>query len=238
MIDKVSALEIARGSGWLSRQSRALQDDLLSRCMLRSYAKDEVICHYGDPHNGVYALVAGVLRIEFPTIDGDYRIASVKQPVFWFGHGASLAQGNFYATTTAASEVSVFFLPHREFESLLRNADYCRAFSLIVLEHFSEASQVISQLLVTDTENRVAARIALLSETAGRNTGIVVPVTQSELAEMCGLSRHTVQQILNSLERRGLISARYGRIEVPSVENLLRACSETGMSAAKLSNNP
>jgi CRP/FNR family transcriptional regulator, cyclic AMP receptor protein len=238
MIDKVSALEIARASGWLSRQSRALQDDLLSRCVLRNYAKDEVICHFGDPHNGVYALVAGVLRIEFPTIDGDYRIASVKQPVFWFGHGASLAQRNFYSTTTAATEVSVFFLPHREFEGLLRNADYCRAFSLIVLEHFSEASQVISQLLVTDTENRVAARIALLAESAGRHAAAIVPVTQSELAEMCGLSRHTVQQILNSLEKRGLISARYGRIEVPSVENLLRACSEAGLSAAKLSNNP
>ena len=49
----------------------------------------------------------------------------------------------------------------------------------------------------------------------------VVPVTQADLAEMCGLSRPTVQQVLASLERRGLIKAGYRKIEIIDLARLI-----------------
>lgn len=64
MITKEKALEIARSAGWLTGQSAAFQDDLLSRCLLRTYADKETVCNVGDPYSGIYALVQGVLRVE------------------------------------------------------------------------------------------------------------------------------------------------------------------------------
>ena len=232
MVDKSAATHIARSTGWLSRQSRALQDDLLSRCVLRHFGEGEALCRHGDNYTGLFALVSGVLKIEFPTMDGDYRIASVKQPVFWFGQGASLGKGTFFATMTSASDAIALFLPHHDFERLIQTADYCRAISLLTLEHFAEASQIIGQLLVADVEYRVATRLALLAERAGGKRPSIVPVTQSELAEMCGFSRHTVQQVLSNLEGRGLIKAGYRRIEVPSPEALTLGSGRNVVSAA------
>ncbi len=221
MMTKEKALEVARSAGWLSEQSPALQDDLLARCLLRNYSEKETVCNVGDPHHGLYALVSGVLRVELSTMGEDYRIASVKQPVFWFGEAASLARSSFYVTITAATPASLLFLPHHDFERLIENAAYCRALSVLLIGHIEEALQVIAQMLEGDVENRIAARVALLAERSGPQQPHVIPVTQSDLAEMCGLSRPTVQQVLSSLERRGLIRAGYRRIEVIDLEALV-----------------
>lgn len=184
MMTKEKALEIARSAGWLSEQSPALQDDLLARCILRTYSEKETICNVGDPHHGLYALVSGVLRVELSTMGEDYRIASVKQPVFWFGEAASLARSSFYVTITAATPASLLFLPHHDFERLIDNAAYCRALSVLLIGHIEEALQVIAQMLEGDVENRIAARVALLAERSGPQQPHVIPVTQSDLAEM------------------------------------------------------
>lgn len=238
MITKEKALDVARSAGWLSGQSAAFQEELLSRCLLRSYSDKETVCNIGDPHNGIYALVEGVLRVELSTLGQDYRIASVKQPVFWFGEGASLARTSFYVTITAATPATLLFLPHHDFERLIETPAYCRAFAVLAIEHFTEASQVIAQLLEGDVEARVAARLALLAERSGPQQPPIVPVTQADLAEMCGLSRPTVQQVLSGLEKRGLIRAGYRRIEVINLDALMSRPKTDGKSTADAGRNP
>lgn len=220
MFSKEKAFEIARATGWLSRQPEALQNAILSRSMVRSYAKGQTVCNVGDRHSGVFALVDGVLKVEFSTCEGEYRLASVKQPVFWFGQGASLCRTAFLISVTATTQASFLFLPHAEFEQIITDAAACRAFAEMTVEHFEEASQVIGQLLVTSIESRVTARLALLAERTGPERPAIVAVTQFDLAEMCGVSRPTVQLILAGLERRGIVRLGYRRIEVANPELL------------------
>ena len=214
MVSKDKARELARSSGWLSAQPASFQDDVLARCHLRRYRERETIVHLGDEASGIYCVVSGAVRIEFPTPGGDYKIVTLKQPVFWFGQGSSLTRSARPVTTTAASQASVLHLPLPDFERLIENAAYCRAFSLLNLEQFNEAMQMLTHLKVNDVERRVALRLALLAERTDERLPASVPVTQADLAEMCGLSRPTVQQILSIFEQRGLIRAGYRRIEI------------------------
>lgn len=219
------AVAVARATGWLARQPPELQQELLSRCVLRNFGRNEVICSVGDPYQGVHVLVSGVLRVELSAPGEDYRIATVKQSVFWFGQGASITRGSHLVTVTATTPVATLFLPQADFERLLENAAWCRAFAAMTVEHFEEASLVIGQLLVSDVENRVAARLALLAERSGPKRPAIVHVSQADLAEMCGLSRPTVQQVLGALEARGLLRCGYRRIEIGSPEELARGRS-------------
>lgn len=221
MTTKDEAGRLARASGWLSQQPQEFQNELVARSSLRIFSKGEILCHAGDGHDGVYGVVRGVIRIEFSTIGNTYRIAAVKQPVFWFGQAACFRKGGFYSTITATTPVTALVLPPQEFDRLIENAAYCKAFALLSLDHLEEASQILAQLLVGDVEHRVSARIALLAERSGPHRPAVLHVTQFDLAEMCGLSRPTVQQILSNLERRGLIKPGYRRIEVPDPEALV-----------------
>ena len=221
MISKDKAQDIARGSGWLSEQPAMFQEDLLSRCHLRNCREREAVVRIGDPPSGVYCLVSGALRLEFPTPGGDYKIMTLKQPIFWFGHGSSLTRSGSTITSMAASQVSMLHLTLPDFERLIENAAYCRAFSLLNLEHFTGIMLMVSHQLVNDVERRVALRLAMLAKRSGESLHPSVPVTQAELAEMCGLSRPTVQQILSVFERRGLIKAGYRRIEIVDAKGLV-----------------
>lgn len=234
MTTREEAGRLARASGWLSQQPPEFQSELVGRSSLRMFSKGETLCHAGDSFDGVYGIVRGVVRIEFSTIGNTYRIAAVKQPVFWFGQGACFRKGGFYSTITATTPVSALVLPPHEFDRLIENAAYCKAFALLSLDHLEEASQVLGQLLVGNVEHRVAARIALLAERSGPQRPAVLQVTQFDLAEMCGLSRPTVQQILGNLERRGLIKPGYRRIEVPDPEALVAGIENSPLATAAL----
>lgn len=234
MTTKDEAGRLARASGWLSQQPEDFQSDLVARSSLRIFAKGETICHAGDSYDGVYGIVRGVVRIEFSTVGNTYRIAAVKQPVFWFGQAACFRKSGFYSTITATTPVSTLFLPPHEFDRLIENAAYCKAFALLSLDHLEETAQAMGHLLVGDVEHRVAARLALLAERSGAQRPAVLHVTQFDLAEMCGLSRPTVQQILSNLEQRGLIKPGYRRIEVPDPEALVGGLDDGPVKSAAL----
>ena len=130
----MDAFEIARSQGWLAEQPRDFQDALLSRCSVKRFAKNEAVCRVGDPYNGVYALVEGVLRLELAMPD-DFRIASTKQPVCWFGQAACLRKKSFLVSLTANTPVTLVFLPFHEFDRLIENAAYCKSFALLTDYH-------------------------------------------------------------------------------------------------------
>lgn len=220
-VTKDEACWIVRASGWLAGESRDFQDALLWRCHLRQFGEKETLFHEGDPCAGLFALVSGVLRIEFATPDRDYRIATIKQPVFWCGTSAAIRRSSYFVTAVTGSPVTTLFLPLHEFERMAEDAASCRAFARLSIEHYEEAQQVVGQLLIGDMEQRVGARLALLAEKSGGPQPPVIPITQADLAEMCGVSRITVQQVLNALEKRGFIKAGYRKITVLDAGALL-----------------
>ena len=227
----MDAFEIARSQGWLAEQPRDFQDTLLSRCSVRRFAKNEAVCRVGDPYNGVYALVDGVLRLELALPD-DFRIASTKQPVCWFGQAACLRKKNFLVTLTANTPVTLLFLPYHEFERLIENAAYCKSFALLTVDHYDEAIQALAPLLVSDAQSRVTGRLAQLAIQAGPQRPAVLHVAQNDLAEMCGLARVTVFGVLAQLEKRGLIETGYRRITVLDPEALVGISPPAASSAA------
>ena len=221
MMTKEKAADLARGRGWLAAQPVRFQEDLLARCHLRSYREKEALYHVGDPCTGVFCLVSGAIKVEFAALGGEYKTAAVKQPVCWFGQGACFRRAGYLVAVTAATAITVLHLPVHEFERLIENPAHCRSFALLTLDHLDEALLVLGQMLIGDVEGKIAARLTLLADAPGQGQPIVVPITQQDLAEMCGLSRPTVQQALASLERRGLVRAGYRKIEILDLPNLL-----------------
>jgi CRP-like cAMP-binding protein len=71
-------------------------------------------------------------------------------------------------------------------------------------------------------QQRMAKLIHLLARMHGAALdGGVVPVTQSRLARVARCSRQSANALLQSLEARGLIAARYGRYEIRSLARLV-----------------
>ena len=222
-MDKKQAARIMQAHGWFSRQPPDFQRELISRSALRHLREGETLYHAGDPPAGVFGLVEGIVKIEFAVTGATYRIASMRQPGYWTGEAAAFRLGNRLATIRIASSSYLLHLPLAEFEQMIVNPAYCRCFAVLTVEHLEEAITVLANMMAGTTESRVAARLVVMAHTNGFSASADLPITQSELAEMCALSRQTVQQVLRGLETRGLVTVRYGRIVIADVGSLAAA---------------
>lgn len=228
MVGKIKTREdaaiLARSCEWLSRQEPRFQDDLLAACELRVFAPDETLCRAGDPHNGVFCLVSGVVKGELMTLGNDFWTAYLEQPVYWFGECATLAGDEYGFTVTAVTPVTALWLPKRGFNELIRNPDYCKSFAQLAIRHLRKA-HLHAQLLLGTAERRIAAGLVLLSEMLPCGKSAVLRAAHQDLAEMCGVARATVTSVLKTFEEKSLVRTGYKRIEITDVEAMV---SEVG----------
>lgn len=217
-----------KAHGWLSRQPNDFRQELISRATLRHLPEGETLYHAGDPPAGVFGLVEGIIKVELAVTGATYRIASVRQPGFWTGEAAAFRLGNRLATISIAAPSYVLHLPLAEFERMIENPSFCRCFAVLTVEHLEEALTVVANMMAGTPDSRVAARLVSLAERNGSSNSVELPITQSDIAEMCALSQQTVQQVLGRLEKRGLVEVGYRRILVPDVEVLAAAAAAQG----------
>jgi CRP-like cAMP-binding protein len=208
-MDKARVGEVMRTHGWLSRRPEHFRVEVLQRCHLRHFGPGEILFGAGDSTAGVFGLVEGSIGIELP----NGHIATIKSPGYWTGEGTGFRPGGRMATMVASEASHVLFLPLTEFERLIANADFCRYFAILTLEHLEEAISVIGNLMAADPGARVAGRLLTLmrAEPDGRAT---FPITQGELASMCGLTRQTVNKVVRRFTAEGIVGSSYGQLTI------------------------
>lgn len=208
-MNRAMAMQIMGEKGWLSRQPNDFRDDVLRKCHLRHFQAGEILYHAGDNAAGVYGLLEGVIELEIPT----GNVGTVRTPGYWVGETAAFRNAPRLATIIAKTDVHVFYLPLVEFRRLIANADYCRYFTLLTIEHLEEALGVVSSLLTGSATARICQRLLGLSRADG-NPIDQLNVRQSDLASMCGLSRQTVNAVLKKLVSDGVIRADYALLTI------------------------
>lgn len=209
-MDKAAAARIVGVTGWLSRQPEAFRAEVTRRSHLRRFEAGEALYHAGDPPGGVFGLAEGALTITLPS----GQVASVKRAGFWIGETSAMRRENRLVTVAASIRSHALYLPLAEFERMVADAVYCRLFATMSMEHLDEALAIIGHLMVADTTARVAGRILTLAEVQGVPDGEAMQVTQGDLAQMCGVSRQTVNRVLATLAERRVVTARYGAITI------------------------
>ncbi len=198
-----------RTYGWLSRRPEHFRAEVLKRCHLRRIGPGEALYDAGDHSAGVFGLVEGTIGVELP----NGQVGTIKSPGYWMGEGTAFRPGSRMTTMVASETSHVLFLPLAEFERLIATAEYCRYFAILTLEHLEEAISVIGNLMAADPVARVAGRLLTLmrAQPDGRAT---FPITQDELASMCGLTRQTVNKVVRRFTDEGIVASKYGQLTI------------------------
>jgi len=214
-VKKQDAEEIVRSHGWLSRQPEPFQTDVLKRCSLRHFEAGETLYGVGDDAAGVYGLVEGAIELDL----ANGRIGTIRTAGYWIGETAAFRRAPRIVSLIALVPSYTLYLPLAEFERLIRNAEYCRYFALLVIDHIDEALAIIADLMTADPLARVSGRLATLgrAQSSGSRT---LPVTQAELASMCGLARPTVNKVIKMLTKSGILESHYGRLTIVDPDRL------------------
>jgi CRP-like cAMP-binding protein len=210
-------LLLLRRNRWFARRSSALQECLCVEGQVVRLAPGQWVYSEGDPDTGLYAVLDGALRLEV-AVDADRDVLiGLAQPVSILGQSRRRGGGPRIVTTRAQGPTTIFAISDSALDRIAAaHPDIWKDISELVYEQLDTIVHLAAQLLVLRPRARVAARLLQLA-VEGQ-----VHARQSDLAEMCGMTRKAMNDYLAALEHLGLIERGYGEIKLLSPAGLTR----------------
>lgn len=184
----------------------------------RTAASGEVLFRQGDPGETLLIVLAGELRASVFAPDGREQILRRLGPRDVVGEIALIDGRPRSADVHAVTRSRVLVLERRAvLDEVARDPAFALALLRLLCERLRATSAALEAMLFHDSGTRLAA--VLLSLSGGRE-GAHVDLTQSELGEIAGAARETVNKKLREWEKAGLITLSPGRVVVKALSRL------------------
>jgi CRP-like cAMP-binding protein len=189
----------------------------------RTFIRNEVLCHAGDPADSLHLIVAGRLAVRASLSTGDSAMINLLKPGDYFGELALLSPDRRRTATIAALEPAETLVVTASAFGRLCQAQPAveRTLTTLLGHRVDELSQRLIEAMYVGLDRRLYRRLVELCESYASGDGpVVVPLTQSQLADLAGGTRPTVNQVLQRLVDQGIVAISRGKVEVLDVERL------------------
>ncbi len=198
---------------------------LLATARRRTFARQEVVFHRGDPADTLHLVSRGRFAVRITTPLGDAVVLTVLGPGDSFGELALLGRGAARSATVVALEAAETRSIHKlDFDGLrARRPETEDVLAAALAEHVRRLSELLIEALHLPADVRVLRRVNdLVAQHGGDNADPTLPLTQEELAELASTSRATMNRVLREAERRGELRLGRGRLDVVDPAALAR----------------
>lgn len=214
-------LAILTGNRWFAGLSAPLQAAMIDAAVIRAVPTGRWIYGSGDVPRGLYAVLEGtaLVYVALPNAEDVLVHATGKGEIF--GHAAQVARGPRLATVLAARPSTFLFLSERALVSIAdRHPEFWQHLTRLLYEQLGEALILLAQTLSQPVSSRLATRLLQLSR-SGSSHDAAIGLSQSQLAELLGVSRKTINALLKELAREGAVALRYRQIVVHDAKALM-----------------
>jgi CRP/FNR family transcriptional regulator, cyclic AMP receptor protein len=198
--------------------------DMLSISHRRTFKRDEVVFHHGDPAESLHLISKGRFAARIPTPLGRTAMVAIYGPGEAFGELALLPPGTRRSATVSALEPGETFSVLRE--DFFRLAGHHPGVKAVLLALLAEQIRRSDERIVVahylDAEARVRWALMKLAEVYGTEDEIVIPLIQEHVAEFAGAARATVNRVLSEEKDRGTVELERGRVRVLDLEAISR----------------
>lgn len=215
---------LLQDGAWFGSLPAALQDEILDGAVIHRHRRGAILSRENSPPQALCALLEGQLhffgRIGNGDGDGDHGLLHVGEPGLWFGEYAVLTDQPTILSVVAKSAVRVLELPKAQFDRIVNgNPLYYRHFARLALDRYAWLIKSCIELSELGPEQRLRRRLATMARLrVQERSDAVVPtlgVAQGELARMIGVSRQTLNGLLQRLAGEGLVELGFRRICIP-----------------------
>jgi CRP/FNR family cyclic AMP-dependent transcriptional regulator len=211
---------------WTELSAMAGLDETVLRasCRRRRYGRGEIVFHEGDPPGSFHLIDKGSVAIRLTTPRGDVATLDVLQSGATFGEQAIVDATPLRSATVAAlEELETLSLDASSFEALRTAYPRVDRFLLMVLSaRLRSTSHQLLEALFVPAEERVLRCLVRLSAMFASEPQSWIPLTQSEIASMTGVTRPTVSRVLGQAQLDGLIALKRSPIDLLDESGLRR----------------
>ena len=203
---------------WFTHQPAPLRAAMLVQMRRVSLAAGQTAYLEGDEDTGLWIVLDGLLRLELPVGDDRAALIGFMASGSVFGRSRSGGAATRIVSARAARPTQALLLSDRAMERIATDHPHMwRALSEAVHGQLDTALVALAQQLTLGPQARIAERLRQMGQTGA------VTLSQSDLAELTGLSRKAVNAHLAQLETRGLIARGYRRIAITDSAGLAAA---------------
>lgn len=213
-----------QASDWYQRQPAALRAAIVREGRVVSLDAGQTAYLQGDEDTGLWIVLTGELRLHMSAGEDRSALFATAEPGALFGR-SRVGGADARIVTAIASEASrALMLSDRAIERIAADQPLMwRALADALHSQLDGMLAALGQMLLLPPRARIAARLL-----AQGRTNPQVMLSQNDVAEMCGLSRKSVNGHLAAMERAGLIERGYMSIRIHNPAGLRRMAGDTG----------
>lgn len=203
------------------------REAFLTLARRRTFARNEVVCHEGDPADSLHLVEHGHLAVRAGLSSGATATFTILSPGDYFGELALLREDRRRtATVTALEQSRTLAVSATAFDALVaHNPRVERILSTLLAARVEALSRRLLETMYESVDRRVYRRLLDLAGTYGEPGGTAtIPLSQGQLADLVGAARPSVNQVLQRLADAGVVSLGRSRIDVLDLGALARRC--------------
>lgn len=211
---------------FFSRLSDDEASALARRLVQRHFEENQVIFHRGDPGGLLYIISEGKVKITHGTPEGQEALLAILGTGDFFGELALLDDAPRSATAVAMERTQALTLHRDEFLNFLgKNPEFADHVMRTLAQRIRHLNDQISDVFFLDLNGRLARTLLNLADNHGRQVdeGILIDLslTQTDLAEMTGATRVSINKALGRFRRAKWVRLK-GRTLILLDANALR----------------
>ena len=204
----------------LSTAAPATIEALAAASKARTLRREEVLFTAGSRANAAFVVVRGTLRVFTTSASGSEPTLAILTPGDLVGEIGVLDDAPRAAGVAALRPSEVVEVPARAFRAAYdTDPAIPRRLVSLLSARMRSLNDGFTDLASLDLGGRLAKYLAAEVEQQGRTT-VKLTLTQAELGQLLGGARQTVNQVLQSLERAGLIETRGRTVHVLDLDGL------------------
>ena len=191
-------------------------DALVTYSRVERYPAGCEIYAKGSPGLCMMAVLRGTAKMSSVSPDGKEIVLNIISQGEIFGEIALLDGAARSADAIAMTDCELLVLTRRDFMPVLENhADICLILIRILCQRLRRTSEQVEDVLFRHLEARIAKALLQLAERPGiHGSTLELHLSQSELGNIVGSSRESVNKQLQVWQKAGLIDLAKGAIVI------------------------
>jgi CRP/FNR family transcriptional regulator len=174
---------------------------------VRVCEKGEWICLQGNRVESLYVIREGKVLLSRLSADGGEIVLGVLGTGEHFGDVSLLTGGITLFNALAVKRTELLVIRNEDYRDLLHNPEACNYLITSLANRCHDSWAQIEALGSTQVQEKVRVLLSWLVNRVGIKTrdGIVVNLNQTQLAQMVGTTRETLNRALKILKKDGIL---------------------------------
>lgn len=227
-------LNLLEKGAWFGSLPEDLKTRIIDSSVLKLAKADQTFFTEDARPIGLFAVLEGQVAITRLIGDDAEFFFHLGGPGFWFGDTGLLNQENTVVTATARTQVKALLLTIERFLQIVdAQPRYYPFFVKLTMGRHATLFRTLAQGRVLPPIEFLKTRLADISDmirSEGNQSDIVeLAISQSDLANMIGVTRQTINMLVRKLEAEGLIEVAFRKIRILDAQRLRGSHRKTGL---------